>query len=305
MKFISGCLFVIGGFFALVGLMMLKTNFSSGLLGILLGFLPILLGKHLLLKRKAPTSNTKAVKDHSESSPSKIKMEEIPSETSTKNPSLQNFKLLFPENIESHVLAYFYKDENIAMPDMNQLTQCKMGQTLTFSFEPNNQYDKNAIRIIANGAPIGYVHRGSIQDMIHDFSRNGNPVMAKLSFIDNDNSKAAMAVAFYKNHHAAYNNLDNIKTKLIKTSKKISEFENRQDNYYGIVNGMKLKLEFDEESEAYTVSDYAGSELGELSKSVSEKIYDAEDTHTPICIVDELIENEDGKYGASVVIYFK
>lgn len=305
MKFISGCLFVIGGFFALVGLMMLKTSFSSGLLGILLGFLPILLGKYLLLKKKAPASSTKANKSRPESSPSKIKMEKIPSETSPKNPSPTNIKLLFPENMESHVLAYFYKDENIAMPDMNQLSQHKIGQPLTLLFEPNNKYDANAIRIMIDNMPVGYVYRGKIQDMIHDFIRKGDPVIAKLSFIDNENGRATMAVAFYKNHHTAYKTLDSITTKLTKTSKKIGSFESRQDNYFQIVSGMKLELEYDDDSETYIVSDHAGNELGEINQSISAKIYSMEDTHEPICVIDDVFENEEGKYGANVVIYFK
>lgn len=214
-------------------------------------------------------------------------------------------KIMIPNHFGDYKIAYHYKGEEIALPNIGNCMSVEMASELSFENEPTNEYDKKAIKIMAEGKFIGYVHEGKIQDMIHDFTKRKDPIYALLQSADEENNKASMFIAFYRNPFEIYSKCESIKTKLTKSSKRIDEYENRQDNFIGIERGDALKLEYNEESETYFILDESNNELGEISKSISAKIKEREDVDEPICLVEETTEDDNGKCGANILIYFK
>jgi hypothetical protein len=213
--------------------------------------------------------------------------------------------ILIPDHFGDYKIAYHYKGEEIALPNIENCMSVKMASELSFENEPTNEYDKKAIRIIADGKFIGYVYKGKIQDMIHDFTKRKEPIYAILQSFDDINNKVSMFIAFYRNPFEIYSKCESIKTKLVKCSKKVDEYTNRQDNFCGVKRGDTITIEYNEEYETYVALDECGGELGEISKSISAKIKEREDMDEPICIVEETAEDDNGKYGANVLIYFK
>ena len=210
-----------------------------------------------------------------------------------------------PSSFGGYKIAYHYKDNGIAMPNMENCMAVKIGTELPLVPEPDNEYDNRAIKIMAGDQFLGYVYKGQIQDMIHDFTERNEVIYAAFQGVEDETEKPSMVIAFYQNPFEKYARYDSIKATLTKTSKKIDGFENRQDNFFAVERGNTLELEYDDETETYIVTNDMGNELGEISKSVSAKIQEREDTDEPICIVDEVTETDDGKYGAKVIIYFK
>lgn len=74
----------------------------------------------------------------------------------------------------------------------------KLGEKLTFEQEPTNPHDINAVAIYQNGKRLGYLYRGTGQDMTNDFLRRGDFVEGVLTYIKADEDTLKMDVAYYK-----------------------------------------------------------------------------------------------------------
>ena len=72
----------------------------------------------------------------------------------------------------------------------------KGNRQIIFEFEPDNEFDSNAVKVMLEGEKIGYVYRGTTQDMIHDFFEGGFEVAAHINTFSPDN--ITYKVAFYK-----------------------------------------------------------------------------------------------------------
>lgn len=210
-------------------------------------------------------------------------------------------------DIGNLVDKYAYKDVDVAgvqfaSPDLSKI---RAGDSISFQTEPDNANDKNAIKIICKDQRIGYVHKGKLQGMITDWQKRGDLMLASISKIDRKEKSIKYGIAFYKDKLDGKEKWDSLSASLTKTSKK-DEFEDRQDNLDTISEGDVLSVEYDDYEEIYTVADDCGSELGELSKSISAKVHAKEESGFEIMpVVDEITESDSGKYGAKIIIYFK
>ena len=65
--------------------------------------------------------------------------------------------------------------------------------------EPTNEYDKNAVALLWQGRRLGYLLRGSLQDMVNDWLRRDWPVFASFERGTKDfgNSEVYISLAFY------------------------------------------------------------------------------------------------------------
>ena len=184
-------------------------------------------------------------------------------------------ELFFPHLTDGKfLLAYTYQKVSIAFPNLNNLELYNM---VYFEREPSNEYDPNAILAMHNGNKIGYVYRGKLQKMISDFISRDRPIVAYVDSIND--GKFTIALGFYK----PLESFKHVSATLTKTSKKDMFGNLRQDNLACVSEGDLFEIEYDYETETYLVTDDCGNELGELSKSVSNKLLESEDEHIVVC----------------------
>lgn len=210
-------------------------------------------------------------------------------------------------NIGDFRIKYEYENKSIAMVEMASPDYSKFGKfdEIKFELDPTNQHDDKAIKILCNDIFLGYVYKGKEQDMIHDWIKKSQPIYAVVTSIDKENNNIKFYIAFYKNPFENIERFEKIKTKLIKISKKIGDDYNRQDVCQFLERGEQLELEYDDDTETFVAKTEDGEEAGELSKAISKKIMEKFDEHEPICLVEEPIEDDNGKCGADLLIYLK
>ena len=214
----------------------------------------------------------------------------------------------FSNRLDEYRLKWKYLDVPVAGTQNIQIdyTKLQIGTKVSFEKEPNNEYDSNAIKIKQNDIFLGYVHKGTIQEMLHSYLENDKYyVFAKLNLIDEENRKLQIQIAFYEIFDESKCTLvKKFNTSLTKTSKKAEEYESsRQDNLGCLSEGEYLEIEEQYDSDGYLVLNDVGEELGELSASVSEKLSEYYENGYEIIIqVTEITENDSGKYGAKVEI---
>lgn len=173
------------------------------------------------------------------------------------------------------------------------------GKQLIFEFEPENQYDPMAIAICLDGKKLGYVYSGQTQEMIHDFYNKGWQVCAHLNKYSKEEKIATYKIGFYKP-------IDRFISKqfsLVKTSKKISEFESRAENLYWCKEGDFAIIELDSPTDRnYVVYADECREVGELPQSATNFIED----YNPKMIYgifNSVEEDENGKKKAKITVY--
>ncbi|MEL7609529.1 MAG: HIRAN domain-containing protein [Bacillota bacterium] len=190
-----------------------------------------------------------------------------------------------------------------AQPDFSTL---EVGGKIDLVHEPDNEYDKKAVRVEFNGQKLGYIIKESQhQSMILDFQRRGDPIYAAIWGYDKEQSRIYLYIAYYKNLMEGLENCESAIATLTKTSKK-DDFDSRRDeNLLLNTNGDPLQLEYNDETETYWVRDDVGNEIGELSKSISAKMMTKESNSELIAFLEEITESDEGKYGARIRVYFK
>jgi len=73
----------------------------------------------------------------------------------------------------------------------------RMYGVVAFHFEPQNTYDPKAIYATLDGIKLGYLYKGTLQDMAHDFAQRGGAMIGILSGIDAA-GVISVDVAFYE-----------------------------------------------------------------------------------------------------------
>lgn len=106
-----------------------------------------------------------------------------------------------PSSIDGIRLAYKYEREKIYTPDTitADFTQINPGDFVRLEPEPSNPYDKMAVAVYVEDEKIGYLYKGRIKDMVHDFQRDELPIYAHISAIDDEERVVFLFVAFYRN----------------------------------------------------------------------------------------------------------
>lgn len=193
-------------------------------------------------------------------------------------------------------LKYSYYDVEVKGTQYTDfdITQIPIDEDLKFEFEPTNEYDKNAIKVLCNKVVIGYVPKNSIQEMVKNYIEDDNKyVEAFVSKVNEDSKLIQMAIGFYKElTDEELKNIPHVDASLIKTTKK-SEYDDRQENLSTVAEGDEVEIDYDFETETYIVTNL-GSELGEINKNKSETLqeyeYDGKDFYS---IILELNDDSD------------
>lgn len=91
----------------------------------------------------------------------------------------------YPEPTENHYLAYQYEDVKF-FPKAEMIAKVKQkllysGAEIQLRQEPENEYDNRAVALYISGHQIGYMLRGTLQDMANDYIENGWPIKVTLS----------------------------------------------------------------------------------------------------------------------------
>lgn len=199
------------------------------------------------------------------------------------------------ERIDRHfALSYQYENVKIAFPKLDAV---ELGDFLSFVPEPDNAYDNKAIKIMHHNTMIGYVFRGKLQDMINNYIKYNWPIEARIDSISEDT--LTYSIGFYKD----FNTFDSLSATLTRTSKKDSYDMSRQENLSYVSVDDLLNMEYDFDTETYVVTDRSGNELGELSKSISEKLYleDNKYDYKGLCTYIDMDDNL--KYKCKIQIY--
>lgn len=120
-------------------------------------------------------------------------------------PSIQLTERVIPFEYMGHRRTYAYDDVKLYIvpgeePEFEKLDP---GDDLSIYAEPQNSYDSNAIFFKtwntsrAGSVKVGYIRKGKLQDMIHDYNRRNCPIIAFIKSIDDDNGIITISLAFY------------------------------------------------------------------------------------------------------------
>lgn len=211
---------------------------------------------------------------------------------------------LFPSYSNGQFLCYEYENQICFIKDDNIEEKFGYvigngGKQINFEFEPENQYDENAIAIYLDDKKLGYVYSGQTQDMIHDFCRKGWEVCAYINKYSKEDKKATYKIGFYK----PIDRFVNKQFSLVKTKKKDEYCESREDNLYWCKNGDFATIELDDFiEENYVVLADGFREIGELPKSATKfiKEYNPKKIYG---ILDSCEEDENGSLKAKITVY--
>lgn len=118
-----------------------------------------------------------------------------------------------PTRIDEYSLAYHYPDVRIYTPPRLgvDFPSIDLGLFARFRFEPENEYDQNAIAAYVGDWKVGYLNKGKMRDMARDWLNRGDLVMAHVASVDDDEGQVTLFVAFYredKNRKGRYDDDD-------------------------------------------------------------------------------------------------
>lgn len=196
-------------------------------------------------------------------------------------------------------LAYSY-EENLAFTDCEALSG-HGGETLTFEQERDNEYDSKAIAVYLEDKKVGYLYKGTVQDMVNDWIRRGDYFWGYVNKIDKESSKATIKIGFYKD----MNKLCVKKYRLTRITKKKDEFGNsRYDNMANMSDGDIVEYTESYDSEKFIITNEYGDEIGEINEKAAE-ILSEDNVKVVIARINDIEETDSGSYKASVEFYYQ
>ena len=206
----------------------------------------------------------------------------------------------FPETIDiteqfTDTLKYSYDDVPIAGAQYQDIDYSSLKpDRLNIVPEPENQYDEKALRLEFGSHVLGYVPKGSRQDMINDYiASDDRYVMAWLVGADEEEKHLTMSLGFYTRQMAEAK--FSATCKLAKTGKKDEGGTSRKENLELCDDGEEVfvvsEMNFDTFETSYIVNGSCG-EIGEIPASVVKKIEDQGlDPESAVVVV---MDNETG-----------
>lgn len=208
---------------------------------------------------------------------------------------------LFDDIINDSALVYKYEQNICVMDNDINASALALGKDIEFKQEPDNQYDNKAIAIYFNNIKVGYVYKGVVQDMINSWIKRGDYFRGYLNKINIEEKKITYKIGFYKD----LNNFEGKTVSMVKINKKDEYGSSRSDFLLGCDVGDLVTLEYDYDSETYVVFNDCYEEIGELSKSVSEKFSEKkEEGYNLLGVISENYEDENEKIKATITVYF-
>lgn len=106
----------------------------------------------------------------------------------------------FPELYQGVEKTYEYEDVKLytvpeECPNFNGI---RLYGRVEFIQEPENLYDDKAVYVTQSGVKLGYLYRGTLQDMANDYLRRGRKLLGVVSGLDYQNGVITISMAFYK-----------------------------------------------------------------------------------------------------------
>lgn len=205
---------------------------------------------------------------------------------------------LFQDVMDDAALCYEYEESLCLIDGAFDYIPGNGGKTLIFKQEPENPHDEKAVAVYLNSTKIGYIYRGTIQDMFNDYTKRGWIVFGYLNKYSVNNNKATYKIGFYKP-------LDILKSKrfsLSKIKKKIDEDTTREVNLYKCDEGDAVTIEYEDIDDCFVVFNDFHEEIGELPKS-AENFINENNYKKIVGILDTYGENDDGKMKAEITVY--
>lgn len=204
----------------------------------------------------------------------------------------QNYHFL-PNVIDDMALKYSYEAHLVMLPDVCGVADLigKTGKSLDIVLEPENEYDPRAVALYLEGKKIGYVHKGRLQDMIHDWIERGDEIRCCLKRLTAED--AYFLIGFYKD----FDYFKGRTFKLIGVTKKDGEGISRARNAEVLSPGDSVWVFVDDDK--YIVTD-GPLDFGELPKAAIEY---AEGASRIVGRVEECDFDENGKPEIYVTIY--
>lgn len=135
---------------------------------------------------------------------------------------------------------------------------------LEFRFEPDNEYDSNAIAIYLDDIKLGYVSKNSkINKMIHSYLNDDDWIVyGWLSMYHEVNKEIRYQVAFYK----VFSEKDEMFAK-----KYVFNLAKKEEDFISYYENKQVSIEYDFDY-GFEVLDEFGCKIGSLSKGDSNKI---------------------------------
>lgn len=201
-------------------------------------------------------------------------------------------KIYFPDFIDGqYLISYQYDQVGIAFPNNGSL---KLGDVVSLEPEPENQYDPQAIKIMKDSEKLGYMYRGKLQKMVHDFIKKDLPVIVCVDSISG--KEFTCSFAFYKD----ISSYKSITCTLTKTTKKDDNGISRQEHLSLVNQGDSIELSYDFLTDTYLATSEYGDEIGEISKSISDKLSDEEDKYKYLGVCIENEQDDNDKYKCKI-----
>ena len=217
-------------------------------------------------------------------------------ELSKKKPFLK--KEIICEEI-GYELAYSYADVLVVGTDFitnkEVLKTLDIGNKIKIQAEPENTYDSYAIAFYKENDKIGYIKKGTLQDMIHDFIKRNAPILAYINIIDNDGIK--LLLGFYKRQLS----LEEMKEKMKNSTVKLTGNSNAemQEAIFLTSEGEQVEAEWDYDKEKFLVVDSCGNNLGCLPSKIASEL---NESNTYKGFVQEIIDGD--KTGVKITLFY-
>lgn len=197
-----------------------------------------------------------------------------------------------PESWLGAPIAYKYHNSGIAMANtiIQDFQTIHPGDHIVFVPEPTNEYDAKAIKIMAGSQLLGYVYRGKMQDMLHDFMIQGSPIYGVISSVLPEEKKVKYNIGFYRDFMSVF-----IEEPLATGRLSASSGEEAQDNILLCEENDEVFVDYNYEKERYEVS--VMGYIGNLPKKL--EAY----AETATFKIDEIGMTDSDKYYVVVAAY--
>lgn len=198
------------------------------------------------------------------------------------------------ETGEKWIAKYNYDNVEIYRPDKS-FREIFEYDLVDIVPEPENVYDNRAVAVKFCGNVLGYINKGTLQDMIHDFIDRNELVKAQIQTIHGDTIK--IKIFFCKRREDALSHKEPFASTLANNCD-----EDMQNNIACCEIGDEIDAEYDYDKEKYLVFQN-NIDIGYIPKSRQDIMKNMEDEGYEFSgkILD-ISENEDGRYAIKVEI---
>lgn len=268
--------FIFGLIFLLLTCALFTTGFFPGLFGSIFTILCFSLSHTYFKYRKTLLSHPSLKYKHSE------------------------FHIIMPDSFtrtatgEDWIAIYKYQNVKIYRPDTS------FDEIFEYDYvdlipEPENLYDSKAVSVVFSGNKIGYLYKGTIQDMIHDFLSRDEIIKAQVQKVEKDN--IFLRIYFCKRRSEVLAPQDSFSVKLVGNTN-----VEMQENLALCSVGDDIDIDFSPNNDKLVVSQ-GPFDIGYIPTSKQEKIESLlSDNYELTGTIIDISENSNGKYTVTVNI---